>query len=76
MNQEICTCHQCLKIMLMNKYEGIQNKYTATLVEEMYDLNGNFKGQTRYGNYKLNYCPECGKEIDIETIIKEEKHDT
>ena len=64
-----CFCEDLTEYKQINKClplpKGIKRRYTVALVE--YDHTGKEKRSTithyNYYRYKLNFCPECGKQL-------------
>lgn len=45
--------------------DGFSNKYKCALISETY-RGEYFRGRTTYSVMELNYCPECGIELNNE----------
>lgn len=56
-------CNFCSDLELFDKFniKELKPEYTVALVSGYI----NSAGQTTYYGYKLRFCPECGKAIDL-----------
>ena len=67
-NREENSCKFCSDFALLKrpnseaKNAGLNLRYKVAIIEEIYK-GKYFRGSTRYGGYKLKFCPECGKRI-------------
>lgn len=71
---ESCSFCETLKQSIRDRIiheNKIQKEYSVALVEENYDLEGNFKCQLRFGGHDLRYCPVCGKRLNILLLSKQ-----
>ena len=74
MEQKCPFCEKLAQLKDLDEYYAKPNcetEYTAALVENSY-FNKNFCGQAAYHNFKLNYCPVCGKKLN-ETTTNEKQ---
>ena len=66
MNNKSCKFCEGLRDLISLKAEipglSIKHKWAVALVCDSY-RNAEKHGRTIYHGYKLNYCPECGKNI-------------
>lgn len=60
-------CHFCEDLKMLkskvNTPSEIKSVYLTTLVRKLI-VNGRVKSWCDYGNYKLRFCPECGRKIE------------
>lgn len=60
-------CNFCKVFNILQEVnEGWTNKrkYYSKICETAI-VNGKEKGETNSGRFKLNYCPECGKRLEV-----------
>lgn len=70
---EACSFCDTLKQSIRDRIiheKNVNKEYSVALVEEIYDLEGNFKCQLRFGGHDLKYCPQCGKKLNIWLMSK------
>ena len=69
MNNKSCKFCEKLRDLKSLKAEipglSIKHKWTAALVRDSY-CNSEKRGRTTFYGHKLNYCPECGRNIKRE----------
>lgn len=53
----------CKEIEKSNNRPGYKTKYEAALVQETY-YKRNIVGSLKLCGYKLNFCPECGVNLE------------
>ena len=66
-------CHEFNSVKDLNKSgvkQGLAFKYYVCLREDCF-YNCVFSGGTMHRKHKLNYCPECGKKLNVNNDNKD-----
>ena len=63
-------CAELLKVIDDDAYYKKTHEYTVALIARYY-YEGEVCGQLTYASKPLNFCPVCGKKLDLDQIKKE-----